>query len=117
MKHLFNKTILALITILTVSLCIYSCGSSNNTLKVGDEVYLDNCLSASTEDNFKELNSICNKRDESALTQGMSEGMFKEMEKYTTGKVVELGLAKCKVQILDDDSTWWISSEFVHKLK
>ena len=45
-----------------------SCGNGKKLPNIGDKVYVaQECLSAVSEDDFAELNKVCNRKDESRL--------------------------------------------------
>lgn len=55
-----------------------SCGNGKKLPNVGDKVYVvQECLSAVSEDDFAELNKVCNRKDESRLEEMiLSEKVF-----------------------------------------
>jgi len=74
------------------------------------------CLSATTEDNFSELNKVCNRKDEASLKQMISAGKVYVLSKNTKATIIESGLAKKKITTVSG-LTVWVSSEFLSASK
>lgn len=74
------------------------------------------CLSATTEDNFSEMNRVCNKKDESSLKQMISVGKVYVLSKNTKAVVVDSGFGKKKITTSNGLNVW-VSSEFLSTTK
>ena len=63
--------IMRIIILLIISMGLFlSCGNGKKLPNVGDKVYVvQECLSAVSEDDFAELNKVCNRKDESRLEE------------------------------------------------
>ena len=71
------------------------------------------CLSATTEANFKILNQVCNKRDESALKEMIAAGKVYILNPSMAISMVDYGFAKCKIYVANLKTEVWVSTEFV----
>lgn len=70
------------------------------------------CLSATSEDNFKELNRISNRKDERALIQMINAGEVYVLKSGTSINVIDRGFGKKLIET-SEGLRVWVSSEFV----
>lgn len=70
------------------------------------------CLSATSEDNFKELNRISNRRDENALIGMINAGKVHVLKSGTSINVIDRGFGKKLIET-PEGLRVWVSSEFI----
>lgn len=107
MKHI--------ILILVSAFVLTGCGGGGGSKlpKVGEVTYVNQqCLSATSEANFDELNKVCNRRDETALEEMISEGKVFVIHTSDRGKMVKHSFGKCYVDI-NGKGKVWIATEFI----
>lgn len=102
------------VSILIVSVTLFSCGGGNLP-KIGEETSVKKeCLSAVDEESFDELNKVCNRKDEKRLIQMMSSGKVYVIKSYETGIMKEKKFAKSLVDI-EGIGEVWIANEFIQE--
>ena len=107
-----------IIILLIISMGLFlSCGNGKKLLNVGDKVYVvQECLSAVSEDDFAELNKVCNRKDESRLEEMiLSEKVF-ILNPTNECKLIEAKFGKYKIRVKvdwDKEIDLWVASEFI----
>lgn len=96
---------------------LLSCGNGKKRPNVGDKVYVaKECLSAVSEDDFAELNKVCNRKDESRLKEMiLSEKVF-IIKPTNDCKLIEAKFGKYKIRVKvdwDKEIDLWVASEFI----
>lgn len=71
------------------------------------------CLSATTEENFKILNQVCNRKDEAALKRMIASGQVYILSQKFTIRMLDSGIAKSKIYVTDWDVSVWLSTEYI----
>ncbi|MFR1290833.1 MAG: hypothetical protein ACLSB7_01055 [Parabacteroides distasonis] len=110
--------IMRIITLLIISMGLFlSCGNGKKLPNVGDKVYVvQECLSAVSEDDFAELNKVCNRKDESRLEEMiLSEKVF-ILNPTNECKLIEAKFGKYKIRVKvdwDKEIDLWVASEFI----
>lgn len=103
--------------ILIACLLLFSCGSSQKLPDYGEPCYLtQECLSAIDETEFDNMNQICNRKDEAALTRKIADKSIYVLNKYAnTYTMLDKKFGKCKIQVNTGDYIYevWVSSEFI----
>ena len=107
-----------IIILLIISMGLFlSCGNGKKLPNVGDKVYVvQECLSAVSEDDFAELNKVCNRKDESRLEEMiLSEKVF-ILNPTNECKLIEAKFGKYKIRVKvgwDKEIDLWVASEFI----
>jgi len=94
------------------------CGGNRTGYGLGDKFTIrEECLSATTESMFDELNKVCNAKDEDALKTMIANGYVYVISAYTNAKMVESGFAKSKIELEIKGQTVsvYIANEFLPK--
>lgn len=107
---------LIILSIISMGLFL-SCGNGKKLPNIGDKVYVaQECLSAVSEDDFAELNKVCNRKDESRLKEMiLSEKVF-IIKPTNDCKLIEAKLGKYKIRVKvdwDKEIDLWVASEFI----
>lgn len=71
------------------------------------------CLAATTEDNFKVLNQVCNRKDETALKQMITAGQVCVLSPKYSISMVDYGFGKCKIYVADLGINVWVSTDYI----
>lgn len=71
------------------------------------------CLAATSEDNFKSLNQVCNRKDEAALKRMIAAGQVYVLKPYYSVTMLDYGFSKCKIHVVQLDTDVWVSTEFI----
>lgn len=69
------------------------------------------CLVATTEDNFRIMNQVCNKKDEAALQRMIAAKQVYILNPQYSVSMMEHGFAKCKIYVSSLSSNVWVSTE------
>ena len=103
-----------LLLILITAISIICCTSSNGKLpKVGEYTSVkQQCLSATSERAYDELNKVSNRRDEAALSYMIERGEVFVINTFDKGKMVKHSFGKCLVDI-EGKGKVWIASDFI----
>ena len=106
MKHL--------ILILIATLSLIGCTGSNGKLpKVGEYTSVtQQCLSATSERAYDELNKVSSRRDEAALSYMIERGEVYAINTFDKGTMVKHGFGKCLVDIQGKGKVW-IATDFI----
>lgn len=106
MKHF----ILILIAAFTLTCCT---GSSGKLPKVGESTSVtQQCLSATSERAYEELNKVSSRKDEAALSYMIERGEVYVINTFDKGKMVKHSFGKCLVDI-EGKGKVWIATEFI----
>lgn len=94
-----------------------SCGNNKKQPNMGEKVHVvQECLSAVSEDDFAELNKVCNRKDESRLKEMiLSEKVF-IIKPTNDCKLIEAKFGKYKIRVKVDwnrEKDLWVASEFI----
>lgn len=99
-----------------ISLIFFSCSgnSSKDSLKPGDQCYLKtDCMGATSETSFDELNQVSNRKDVNRLQEMVLEGLVYILKKSDECTIKDVGFGKYLIRINYRDL--WVSAEFVEK--
>lgn len=106
MKHF----ILILITAFSLVGCT---GSKGKLPKVGEYTSVtQQCLSATSERAYDELNKVSSRRDEAALSYMIQRGEVFVINTFDKGKMVKHSFGKCLVDI-EGKGKVWIATDFI----
>lgn len=102
------------ILILITAFALIGCTSSNGKLpKVGEYTSVtQQCLSATSERAYDELNKVSSRRDEAALSYMIERGEVFVINTFDKGKMVKHSFGKCLVDI-EGKGKVWIASDFI----
>ena len=116
---------LSLLFVVLVSVFFASCGGRAGKLPSRGEEFTPNteCLSAISESAFKELNRVCNRRDEAELVKMMGRGEVYVLSTYEKVIMVDPGFLKSKVKFekynvytnTSDFIDVYVSNEFLYQ--
>ena len=112
------KKILLLVAMIIV---LVGCGNSNKLPAIGEKCDLiKECLSATSESYYDQLNEVCNQKNEEELTLMISAQTVYVLNPYiNTYTMKEKKFGKCKIEVNTGDEIFevWVASEFIKPVK